>query len=225
MARKAPPPKNPTGLYFARDFRGLSQDQLAEQSGVGKSQISKLEKGERKLTRQWAERFSGPLEMPAENIVFWEKMGAPPPIPDHLRSEDVRGDDEDEREERRVPVVGYVQAGAQAQYRPHHESVLDRVDPPNNATGQTVAFEIRGDSLGELFDKWLVFFDDVRRPVTSDLVGKLCVVGLADGRVMVKKLKNAKKGRYTLVSDHMRQDPIENVAVDWAARVKTMVPR
>lgn len=215
MARKVPPPKHPTGLYHARTYRGMSQDELAERSGTTKGQISKLEKGDRKFTREWAEQFVGALGIPAETMLFWDKRAASAAGPP----------DDDAENGRTVPVVGYVQAGAQAQYRPLHDSIIDRVDPPHNATDKTVAFEIRGDSLGELFDQWLVFFDDVRSPVTPDLVGRLCVVGLEDGRVMIKKLTRGRKGMYTLVSDRDRQDPIENVAVQWAARVKTMVPR
>ena len=78
MARKVPDPKNPTGLFFAREHRGLSQDQLAEMAGTTKATISKLENGSRELTRLWAERVSAPLKLSAIRIVFWDKVGPPP---------------------------------------------------------------------------------------------------------------------------------------------------
>lgn len=124
-----------------------------------------------------------------------------------------------------VPVKGYVGAGAHAHFLPLEEGELDRVDAPKDFTDKTVALEIRGDSLGELFDRWIVFFDDIRSPVTPDLHGRLCVVELEDGRVLVKKLKRQKNGLYTLLSDAMRQDPIEDAVIRWAAKVKNLVPR
>jgi transcriptional regulator with XRE-family HTH domain len=82
MARKVPPPKFPSNLYYAREFRGLSQDDLANASGVSKGQISKLEKAKgpdhRELTRPYAEKFARPLRLDPVRILFWDKFGPPP---------------------------------------------------------------------------------------------------------------------------------------------------
>lgn len=78
MARKVAPPENPSGLFYAREHRGLSQDELASASGALKPMISKLESGSRELTRAWAERFAGPLRLSAIRIMFWDKVGSPP---------------------------------------------------------------------------------------------------------------------------------------------------
>lgn len=122
-----------------------------------------------------------------------------------------------------VPLVGYVAAGATAHFMPAGQ--LGTVDRPEWASQATVAVEIRGGSLGELFDRWLVYYDDVRRPVTNDLIGKLCVVGLADGRVLIKKIaRGTTPGRHTLVSSPPEK-PIKNVQIEWAGIVKQMVPR
>lgn len=119
-------------------------------------------------------------------------------------------------------LVGYVGAGAQAQYLPAGD--LGEVPAPAGATDKTVAVEIRGDSLGPLFDHWLVFYDDVRNPVTADLHGQLCVVGLEDGRILIKKVRPSRtKGHFHLISQ--TEDPILDARVEWAAKVKHMVPR
>lgn len=124
--------------------------------------------------------------------------------------------------ERFAPLVGYVGAGATAHYTAAGE--LGEVEAPADATDNTVAVEIRGDSLGSFFDRWLVFYDDVRRPMTSDLIGRLCIVGLEDGRVLIKKPQRSRsKGLFHLLSQ--TEDPILDVAIEWAARVKSMVPR
>ncbi len=123
-----------------------------------------------------------------------------------------------------VPLVGYVGAGAEAHFYAVSQGELDRVPAPDGVTPDTVAVEIRGESLGALFQHWLVFYDDVRSPITSDLIGKLCVVGLADDRVLVKQIKASKHpGLYDLLSN--TEDPIRGASVLWAAKVQSMVPR
>jgi phage repressor protein C with HTH and peptisase S24 domain len=123
-----------------------------------------------------------------------------------------------------VRVVGYVGAGATAHFYAVAQGDLDEVPAPANASESTVAVEIRGESLGPLFDKWIVFYDQVRSPVTPDLIGRLCVVGLADDRVLVKKIRRARNGHYDLVSN-TDEDTMLGVEIQWAARVKNMVPR
>lgn len=60
--------------------------------------------------------------------------------------------------------------------------------------------------------------------MTSDLLGKLCVVALDDERVVVKKLKRGqRRGKYDLFSN--TEPPLYDQTVVWAARVKQMVPR
>ena len=123
-----------------------------------------------------------------------------------------------------VRVIGYVGAGAQA-YFDDPGDLTDEVPAPDGATEETVAVEVRGESLGPLFDRWLVFYDDVHRPVTADQINRLCVVGLRDGRIMVKKIKRsaARRGLYHLLSNE--GPPILDVEIEWAAKVINMVPR
>ena len=81
--------------------------------------------------------------------------------------------------------------------------------------------EIRGNSLGSFFNRWLVFYDDVRRPATADLIGELCVVGLQDGRILIKLLQRGKtEGLHNLLSQ--TEPPIRDVAIEWAAKVLSM---
>lgn len=123
-----------------------------------------------------------------------------------------------------VPLVGYVGAGAAAHFYGESQGELDRVPAPENATPQTVAVQIRGESLGALFDQWLVYYDDVRSPVTPDMHGILCVVGLPDDRVLVKRIKKARTpGLFHLESN--TEPTILDVEIAWAAKVKSMVPR
>lgn len=130
-------------------------------------------------------------------------------------------------DEHTVPLVGYVGAGAAAHFYAVAQGELDRVPAPAGATASTVATEIRGDSVGPLFNRWLVYYDDVRSPVTPDMLGRLCVVGLFDDRVLVKQIARSKKvkGMYDLISNSFTEPPIEGVEIMWAAKVTNMVPR
>lgn len=123
-----------------------------------------------------------------------------------------------------VPVVGYVGAGAAMNLFSDGQGPFDYVTPPTDRSDATVAAEIRGDSLGPFFDQWLVFYDDVQSPVSEALIGELCVCGLDDGRVLIKKLKKSRAdGLFHLLSQ--TEDPILDVPVAWAAKVKELRPR
>ncbi|WP_420133976.1 S24 family peptidase [Rhodopseudomonas sp.] len=131
--------------------------------------------------------------------------------------------DEQRGQPRTVHLVGYVGAGAETHFF-QHDAPLDEVIAPEGASEATVAVEIRGESLGTFFDRWLVFYDDVRRPVTTDMIGKLCVVGLQDGRILIKKIQRSRtRGLFHLLSQ--TEAPILDASLEWAAKVKSMVPR
>lgn len=131
----------------------------------------------------------------------------------------------DEEGEGTVPLVGYVGAGDAAHYYAVSQGELDRVAAPKNATKDTVAVEIRGESMGPLLNRWLVYYDQVHSPVTQDMFGILCVVGLADDRVLVKRIRQTPKaGLYDLESNS-GEEPIRSVTITWAAKVRSIEQR
>jgi len=195
-------------LRKARKDAGFqSAAQAAEAYGWTGSTYASHENGTRGLRPAAAARYAKAFKVPAEWLLYGkgrQTKGAPQTTHGH------------------VPLVGYVAAGAAAHFMAAGE--LGEVPAPDHPTDATVAVEIRGDSLGSFFDRWLVYYDDVRRPITSDLVGRLCVVGLSDGRVLIKKpVRSRTKGLFHLLSQ--TEDPILDAEVEWAARVKSLVPR
>jgi len=124
----------------------------------------------------------------------------------------------------KAPLVGYVGAGAIAHFYADGQGPFDEVDAPADARSSTVAVQIRGHSLGALFDNWLVFYDDIRDPPDESLVGRMCVCGLAGGRVLIKALKRSPNvGLWHLLSN--TEAPIYDVGLDWAAPVREMRPK
>lgn len=203
------------GMDYPKVLRALmaawkvNQSLLAKRLGVAQPTVSRWLKGKTKPNLDQHQRIIAEASsvgiIDAESAEFDAVSIAenpPPPV---------------------VRIVGYVGAGATAHFYAVAQGELDEVAAPEATTTETVAVEIRGNSLGELFDRWLIFYDDVRRPVTSDLIGHLCVVGLADERVLVKKIRRARGNFFDLHSN--TEEPMRSVAIEWAARVKLMVPR
>lgn len=124
----------------------------------------------------------------------------------------------------RVRVVGYVGAGSEAHYYAIAQGDFEEVEAPAGSNSQTVAVEIKGRSFGPLLDSWLVFYDDVRSPIDDDMIGEVCVVGLADDRILIKQIRRERDGSFTLVSNSS-DEPIRNAEIEWAAKVRDMRPR
>ena len=58
----------------------------------------------------------------------------------------------------------------------------------------------------------------------DSLVGRMCVCGVSDGRVLIKALKHSQNaGLWHLLSN--TEPPIYDVGLDWAAPVREMRPR
>ena len=164
-------------LRQARVKAGFKQiTDAARAHGWNEITYTSHENGARGLRPAVAERYAKAYRVPAEWLLYGKGKPAAKQ-PGSLKT---------------VPLVGYVGAGAQTHYSEATGGEFDEVPAPEGATESSVAVEIRGESLGSFFDRWVVHYDDVRRPVTPDMIGPLCVVGLDDGRVLIKKIKRSK---------------------------------
>jgi hypothetical protein len=207
-------------LRIAREARGFKSGRLAAQAmGVAVSTYGAHERAEAEGGRDYgpdeAKRYGRRFGVTPEWLLtgYGHGPGDDPSAP--LPERDLTP---------KVPVLGYVGAGSTAHFYDLSQGELDEVTPPEGATESTVAVEIRGHSMGPFLNHWLVFYDNVQRPVTDDLIGELCVVGLKDGRVLLKQIQAGRtKGAYNLIS--ATEKPIENVAIEWAARVNSMSRR
>ena len=119
-----------------------------------------------------------------------------------------------------APVLGYVGAGAQV--FPVDDFAfgegLDEVELPPGAPVGAIAVIARGDSMyPRYFDGEKLFY--VNREPPSELIGQECVVGLKDGRVLVKILRRGSRPRrFDLES--WNAPLLEDQDVEWAAPVK-----
>lgn len=119
-----------------------------------------------------------------------------------------------------VPVQGFV--GAAAEIRPFDgdsRPTEEEVELPPGAGADTAVVIVRGDSMyPRYFDGEHLFYKPEQMAPT-ELVGKECVVGLKDGRVLVKILrKGSKRTLFNLES--WNAPMIEDQQVEWAAPVR-----
>lgn len=184
-------------LTTYRKRAGLSQSRLADLAGTSQPQIQRLEKGTRGLSRKWATKIAPHVKAIPEELMFGDRT---------------------------VPIVGIVAAG-EAHYGAEGGDLhLGRARMPRGGTEETVAVEVRGDSIGVVFDGWLIYYDQRKEPPTDDMLGALCVVGLQSGQVLVKTLMRGRvAGHYDLFSGS-GGFPLTDQLVVWAAKVAAIMP-
>jgi transcriptional regulator with XRE-family HTH domain len=87
MARRTKAPKQThTGLFHAREARGMSRGELVRKAGVSKQQLSRLENGLIRLRLDHLKPFASALGFTPEQILLW---GRYPGTGDHIESSDV----------------------------------------------------------------------------------------------------------------------------------------
>lgn len=185
----------------ARKAKELSQANLAKQAGVSQQLIGQLENGA-VLSTTHIYRIAKVLGVPARL----------------LDSEIAEGQD---MPARTIPVVGYVGAGAQIYAIDDHAKGggLDEIECPWDALApSTVAVKVRGDSMTPAYYDGDILYYEMQHSDFRHLLGKECVVALADGRKFVKELRRTQSGEWYLHSHN--HEPIIGVQIEWAAKIK-----
>jgi transcriptional regulator with XRE-family HTH domain len=212
-----------------RKMRRMTLEDLAEKVELSTGYVQRLENGDRNLSTKHFSKFAKALGVGSQDLVLAD------PADGHIDSSDVDlhhdhlGSEAlaaglDGPEKRTIKIKGYVGAGAEAHFYKYADEDFEIVEPPAGASDQTIAVQIKGRSWGPRMDGWLVFYDDVRSPITEDMYNQPCVVGLADDRILLKTIKRERDGSFTLQSNSDEPD-IENVEIEWAAKVIGMRPR
>lgn len=126
-----------------------------------------------------------------------------------------------------LPVVGYVGAGAAVMPFDDYANGdgMDHIERPSFVQGRAVAVEVRGDSLLPVAeDGWRLIYTGEQTMMEEQVLNRLCVVKLLDGRMLVKRIvRGSQPQRYHLLSTNA--PIIEDVEVEWAARVTAIIPR
>jgi len=95
MPRHIKPSKHFSGLYYARESRGMSRTELTRLTGVSKQQLSRLEGGQIRLRLDHLKPFANALGYSPEQLLLWGRYpGTPggggfPVSGGHIESSDV----------------------------------------------------------------------------------------------------------------------------------------
>ncbi len=163
-------------LRKIRLTRGLSMQSLAERVGTNKSQIDKLEKGERRMTLDWMHRLSDALECQITDIF----MAAPiSHSPANLSSETVFTPKKD------LPLIGGVRGGIHGFFFDNGK-IAEYVNRPANLLGVQNAFAVYaiGDSMEPRFFAGEILYVNPNRPLSR---GCFVAIELSDGQGLVKQ--------------------------------------
>lgn len=196
-----------TKLRKIREALGLNQTEMAKQIGVEQPSISRYEKN---------------LSIPNDEVLSKYCSLSGQSLSELRYGKSTRAS-------RRVKIVGHVGAG---------EAVIP-IDDQAQGAGETapfpegisttetlVAVRIRGESMRPLRDGWTLYYTRKQdEGVPEDCLNQLCVVGLADGQILVKELRRGyQRGRYNLHSWAAGVEVREDQHVIWAAKVLSIRP-
>jgi transcriptional regulator with XRE-family HTH domain len=78
-----------SGLYYAREARGMSRSELIRRTGVSKQQLSRLEGGHIRLRLDHLRPFAPHLGYTAEQMLLWGRYPGTPGASSHIESSDV----------------------------------------------------------------------------------------------------------------------------------------
>lgn len=182
-----------------RDHLGDTQGEFGKRFNVSQAAASRWESGAKPEIENW----EALLSVARENAY---------PLPEFLPLS-------------KVPLIGFVGAATEINLFGNGQGPFDEVDMPLNATENTVAVEVRGDSMGgSADDRWLLYYNNVESPPSESLYGQLCVVSLADDRMLVKRLQPGRRPKhYDLYSSNGA--PMLDQEVIWAAKIEWIKPR
>lgn len=188
-----------------RSARGLTQAEFGEALGTGQSTVVRWEQGSMPKG-EMLQRLADYAGTTVDRLLGIDDLDTKP---------------------EEIPVVGYVGAGAAVvPFDDHaHGGGHDFVERPPFVEGRAVAVEVKGDSLYPVAENgWRLVYTGEQSVIEDEVLNRLCVVQLEDGRVLVKRLvKGTLPQHYHLVSTNAPM--IEDVRIVWAARVKAIIPR
>ncbi len=191
-------------LRSAREKKGFtSASQAAKELGIGASTYRHHENGTRDYDSEQAKRYARFYGVEPE----WLLYGKGSKI-------------------KTVPLVGYIGAGAEfhALDDNAHGDGMERITAPPNSPPSAVAVKVRGSSMFPVYNEGDILIYSGRRYDVNEFIGKRCVCGLSDGRVLVKTItRGSQSGLYSLAS--FNSPPIDDVLIDWASKILWVQPR
>lgn len=172
--------------------------------------------GQAQLSRLLTERLGRSVDRAAVNKIIsgLRKVSAD----ELLAIEEILGVSFQKDAPRRIPLKRYVGAGGEVcPALDDGNGDDDYIDAPPGLTGEVVAAVIRGESMFPRYDDGNIIMWSRQLP-PQELLHREAVVGLADGRILVKIInRGSANGLWTLNS--FNAPPIVDQVIEWAAPI------
>ena len=177
--------------------RGLSSRELADMTQIDPSELSRILTENRRTNTDRLKKIADALELSIAALF----------------------------RKREIPIVGYIGAGAE--FYPiddhAHGGGIDYIEARTGWGNNAVAVRVRGDSMYPVYMENDVLVYDQKNKDIEDLIGKRCIVKLADGRILLKIIhRGSGPGLSNLLS--FNAAPIPDVAIEWAAKILSVEP-
>lgn len=120
-----------------------------------------------------------------------------------------------------VATVG--QGGMLRPITEEEQEVVPR--PPGALVASTVAAKVMGTGMMPMLDDgWTIYWDQLANEPVENLIGKLCVVVLVGGSMLVRKIyRGRSRGKYDLHA--INAEPLHDQAVERVFRVVWILPQ
>ena len=185
-------------LKKIRKERGMTQQDLADCLDTTPVAISRFESGARRTNTEFLAKAANALGVSVGELF----------------------------EKRQINVVGYIGAGAEFHAIDDHAkgAGLDSIDAPPGCSENAVAVKVRGTSMFPVYTEGDILVYSDRRTDIESFIKTRCIVGLSDGRILVKTITRGTTQPYwTLTS--FNAAPIEDVTLEWCAKIEWVQPR
>lgn len=175
-----------------RETAGLTLERLGALAGVDRATVWRYEKGRTSLFNDSAHKFAAALGV--DNPAEFLETSAPRPC----------------------QVMGEVGAGAQVF---HQDDGREYVPSPADMEAP-MAVRVRGTSMMPVYREGDLLFAEQRKHVANDVVGQDCIVQVADGPCLVKRVhRGSGSGLFRLFS-YETQELTDDLRLTWAAPVR-----
>lgn len=190
--------KYPNRLSKIRKDTGHTQDSAAAAMGMSLGGYRKLEYGERRLKLEQIRAAASAFGVQSSDIV--------------------------DPKTTTLNIMGRVGASTDGEIiQETDHGPFAQIEAPIGASGDEAVVEVSGHSMGIYApDGSLILYDSRHTPPHEDMLGEVCVVGLPDGRALVKRLlRGSRRGLFDLES--LVGDTLRDQRVEWAAVVQIVV--
>jgi len=178
--------------------RDITIDDFANDLGLNQGQVSRFLSGKRRANTDFLSAAAKYLDLPVSALF----------------------------DRPQLQVVGYIGAGSELNFQDSyaHGDGLETIDAPLDSLVGTVAVRVRGQSMWpSYFDGDVLIYSDPRHDVDAFMHQRV-VCRLVDERILVKTLMpGSRPGLYNLIS--FNAEPIEDIALEWVAKIECVVPR